>query len=323
MAAAARTPPVHLPAEVDGWQVATATSFARQLAYAELVAYLQKHLSLRDNRVIDFFEQPPSVHVPILYYDVRNHLKYTSGPISSTRVLRQAAARALFLLIRTLQDVIACEHAFGETKWQVAAQLHKKLCGWLRQHHVQRVLVAPPTPPRSSTATAVEPQFGGPPALAGAGSGSGGARALRGRRRSLSPPQLDFGFTGWFPSLSFGAVLQQTQKMMQETATSPQPLPVWVLAMGGASMIWFNTMYFNNSDPKKIAAATGNTKIDSIRAACARALLQLWGARQEGAGVRTWEQFHGLEFSPGCAFVTELTRRTRELAATPPPSKST
>ena len=323
---ASAVPRWKLPSEVDGWQVETARSLATQLAYKDLVEYLQRFLARREARVVDLFAGSPSVHVPVLYYDVRNQLKFTCGGISSTAAFVDSCSRALVLLTRTLQDVLACEHAFGETKWEVVAQVHRKLCSWLRQHHVERLLSVPRRFMPTTAGRTAPLEADASSSLTTTRTGTNMPVSMEVQAQfappgPLSPQQDDFAFTGWYPQASFEKVAQRAAEQLRAScqAESGQvvPPPVWVLAMGDPSKIWLNTLYFNNSDPTKIAAATGNTKIVVVRKACVQALASLWQATTaQRNAIRTWRQFHMLDFRATSAFVTALKARTVKAAKT-------
>ena len=107
---AAPTPIVPLlPDFRDGWSNDYAVGLANQLAYKDLKAYVDGFVARRDHAARDFLEVL-NMHVPLLYMDVRNRLKFTQGYIPRTAELFEALAETDVLLVSVRRRALPAKH---------------------------------------------------------------------------------------------------------------------------------------------------------------------------------------------------------------------
>jgi hypothetical protein len=256
----------------DPWSCDFAKGLANQLAYQELKTYLLRFTARRDLGVRDFLEVL-NMHVPVLYMDVRNRLKF-GGYVLSTVELFEGLVRGVFLLVRVMQDTAACEQVFGTEKIGGAPVLfHNKICAWLRA-----VLV-----PRDQLVDDDESSGGG-------GGGGGGGAPFHHTARD--PEEADVYFTGWSKELSFLRVLSVVKQRVAVFCAPGQalPLPVWVPEVSSSFFPGTSTIYFGNATANMVAAATNNLKIDAVRSTATAQMLQAF------TDARTWQGFMAIHF---------------------------
>lgn len=120
------------------WSAETAQELATKQQYAQLVRYIDVHIANREREVVDYIHTrhaAAELHVPLLYFDARNWLKWTHGTVMSSALFQTAIQRALMLLMRTIQDVVAYEFAIrGLVEWEVVEQMHAKIVSWVHNH---------------------------------------------------------------------------------------------------------------------------------------------------------------------------------------------
>lgn len=276
--------PHKLPVFKDAWDENFIVGLACDLAYGDLKSRLDAFASARDICMVDFLEEP-NMHVPLLYMDVRNRVRFREGGVPSSAALHEGLARALLLLVRVYQDTCACEQVMGSSHVShIPALFHKKLIAWITPHFQNRELQLAKTATRAAATTGgVRPQF---PPSSGTERRGDSARAPK---RQLNFVEQDYLFTGWPTTLSFLSVVTRLRELVAHA--TPLPLPVWVPCVYRSSLPGSFTIYFQNALSTMKAAASNNQKIKAVRVMAANTMLEAL------TSLKTWKGFLKLKFT--------------------------
>lgn len=297
--------PPRLPPFKDAWDQAFIQGLANDLAYAELKTRLDAFAAVRDISMFDFLETP-NMHVPLLYMDVRNRVRFTEGTVPSSAALSEGLARALLLLIRVYQDTCACEQVMGsDNVSHIPGLFHKKLCTWICSHFRARALQHRERP---TTASPVRRAYASRGVAAADGTDRNAAAAAP--RRTLTATEADILCTGWPPALAFLRVLERVRELVSQCTALP--LPVWVPRVYRSAMPGTFTIYFQDALSTMKAAASNNHKIEAVRTTAASTMLAALDS------LTTWNSFQALTFTTKVCSEYRRHHQSRSRASSAP-----
>lgn len=119
------------------WSPERARELESELMYGDLKELLLRTLHTPNARHVADYMETMSNHVPVLYVDVRNRLKFVHPEMVITNAaLSEGLVRALVLLVRVLQDTASYQCSFGSEKnSHLPRRFHSKLVSWIRGHY--------------------------------------------------------------------------------------------------------------------------------------------------------------------------------------------